>query len=428
MKKRVFAALCACLLAVSCVLSIFGSARASRTDVYFTVVNDKVLELRSDTMPFFSGGELYVPYTVFDPNSTEISLGVFATYVNNTVMLYSRSTNALVFDLSADTAMSTGGRTFSKTAIRRNSVVFLPVDLVCNYFGLKWSWWINPDYGFAVRVKSASARLSDQDIIPAARNIMESRYNAYMKSITPPEETDPPAASPSPEPAPSQSPHPVQPVQPVDQTPAPTQPQTPQPQQPQQPQQPGPADPTPTTEVEPDPPQGGDVYLAFRCDQGGDTGALAAALERRELFGTFFFRPEELADRDDEVRALAAAGHKIGLLLDGAQEEDREEQARAGSELLAHILRAGADVALTEDAAVPEGWFRWTTTVDGRPGESGTTARWMRELIRAAAEPEECFLLLDDSSRCGELLERLLDGLEDEGCTFRLAVETALTQ
>lgn len=421
MKKRAVAALCACLLAASCVLSLFGSARASRNDVYFTVVNDKVLELRGDTMPFFSGGEVYVPYTVFDPNSTEIGLGVFATYGSNTVMLYSRSADALMFDLAADTAMTAGGRTFSKTAIRRNSVIFVPVDLVCNYFGLKWSWWIDPDYGFVVRVKSASACLSDQDIVPAARNIMASRYSAYMKSITPPEEPDPPAASPSPEPVPSQPPRPVQPADP---SPSVSQPQTPQPQQPE------PAGPTPAvpeSPQEPDPPEGGDVYLAFRCDQGGDAGPLAAALERRGTCGTFFFRPEELADRDDEVRALAAAGHKIGLLLDGAQEEDREEQAREGSELLAHILRAGADVALTEDADAPEGWFRWTTTVDGRPGENGgATARWMRELIRTAAEPEECFLLLDDSGRCGELLERLLDGLEDGGCTFRLAVETAL--
>ena len=40
------------------------TAQAAPT-VYFTAVNDYVLELSDDTMPFWSGGYLYLPSTIF---------------------------------------------------------------------------------------------------------------------------------------------------------------------------------------------------------------------------------------------------------------------------------------------------------------------------------------------------------------------------
>lgn len=390
MKRRLISALCAGLLLISGVLELFGAASASRLTVYFMVVNETVLDLRSDTMPFTTGGEVYVPYTMFDPNTTGIGLGVYATYSNNIAMVYSRADGAVMFDLTTDSATSSMGAVFTKKAIRRNSVVFVPVDLVCKYFGLDWKLIVDRDYGFIIRVRSSSSKMSDEEFIPAAKNTLITRYSAYVRSVTGIEE--PPAPE-----EPTTTPTPPEPV--VTPTPPPTQ---------------SPA------------PEGGDVYLGFRCDQGGDTAALAADLARYGAWGLFFFRPSELAQRDGEVRALAAAGHRIGLLLDGESEEEREEQALLGNQLLGHILRFGADIALTgAGEAAPEGWFAWNTTADGLPGER-TENRQVRETVREAETQERAFLLMDDSSQSVETLERILRDLKGAGCDFRLAVETVL--
>ena len=84
MRKKWFAALCALVLLASCALGLLGPASAaSRKTTYFTAINDTVMELRDETMPFSSGGEIYVPYTMFDPNTTGIQLGVYASCGNN---------------------------------------------------------------------------------------------------------------------------------------------------------------------------------------------------------------------------------------------------------------------------------------------------------------------------------------------------------
>lgn len=397
MKKRI-AALCVCLISLAC-LSLVWAGAVDRVTVYFMVINEKVLDLRGDTMPFMSGGEVYVPSTMFDPNTTGINLGVYTLYGNNTAMVYSWTGGTLVFDLAADTAVSSEGETLPRTAIRRNSVVFLPVDLVCSYFSLDWSLLADPDYGFIVRVKNGASQLSDQDFVPASRYVMTPRYNAYVRSLTgepaapePSVSSTPPTTRPSPSPSPSPS---------VSASPSPTPSQA---------------------------PQGGTLYLAFSCGAGGNTAEIAAALVQQDAFGLFFFRPSELVARDDEVRGLAAAGHKLGLLLDGADEEERAEQARYGNQLLSHIVRSGTGIALTsEDGAPPVGWFRWTTDVDGRALER-TGNRQFQQVLRQAVGPSQCFVLLDDSAQTAELLPRLLRSLAEEGCEFRLALETVLPQ
>lgn len=397
MKKYVAAVVCACLLLVLCLAPTWARA-ANPVTVYFTAVNETVLDLRSETMPFMSGGDVYVPYTVFDPNTTGINLGVYTLYGSNTVMVYSRTGGILVFDLLAGTTTTAEGELLPKTAIRRNSVVFLPVVQVCSYFGLDWGMPVDPDYGFIVRVKSSSSQVSDTDFARAAKYVLTPRYNAYVRSLTPedpePTPSTPAPSSPSPSPSPS---HSIRPSPSVSQPP-------------------------PVVQG----PQGGTLYLAFSCGDGGDTEKIAAALAQQDIYSLFFFRPSELAARDDEVRALAAAGHKIGLLLDGADEAQREEQARYGGELLSHILRSNAGIALTAGGeAPPAGWFYWVTDVDGQALERSASQQ-LQQVVRQAVGPRECFLLLDDSGQTSGLLARLLGDLQEEGCQFRLALETVL--
>lgn len=426
MKRRICSMVGASLLFLSSILSLFGAATASsRETVYFTAVNDTVLDLRDETMPFLASGDIYVPYTMFDPNAMGISLGVFATYSNNTAMIYSRSYGALMFDLVEDSATTSTGQTFSQTAIRRNSVIFVPATVVCNQFHLTCTLLLEQDYGFIVRVKNSAAQISDRDFVPTAKeNILEPRYNAYMgitsgndAETLPSYSPQPvpseilsipsfgPAVSPSPAPVPSGSASPIPSPVPSD-----------------EPSSPSPS-PSPPEEESPEPeplPEGGNVYLAFRCDQGGDTTALADTLAQHGIYGLFFFHPDELIQRDNELRLLAAAGHKIGLLLDGDTLAQRTLQAREGNELLAHILRSGSALALSQgDEALPTGWISWRTSVDG-------VGLDLDDLVEQVVRPEDCFLLLDDSSLCIQHMPQLLSDLSSAGCTFCLALETVL--
>lgn len=396
MKRKLPYILAACLLLLSLVLGLLGSAAASRQTVYFTALNDTILELREDTMPFPYNGGVYVPYSIFDPNTTGVQLGVYASYSSNIIILYGRQSGALIFDLAQDTASSSTGKKFTRRAVRHNSVIFIPVDLVVNFFGLKWSLLVDRDYGMILRVKSKAAQIPDSEFTAAGRHILESRYNAYLRSIG----VTVPTASPSPTPSPSPSPRP---------SPSPS-------------PRPSPS-PTPS---QPPAPQGGDVYLGLRCDGDGDTAPLAAALVRQGASAVFFFRPEDLLRRDAEVRALAAAGHKIGLILDADSAEGRTAQAEQGSRLLAHILRARSYLALTEDGEeLPAGWLGWPAGVDGTAG-GRDPQRQLRDILRGAVHPEDCFLLLDDGAQTAELAEELLAQLAEAGCTFRLGLEPVL--
>lgn len=67
----------------------------------------------------------------------------------------------------------------------------------------------------------------------------------------------------------------------------------------------------------------------------------------------------------------------------------------------------------------------WTTTVDGLPGDR-SASRQARDIVRATQGEDVCFVLLDDSAQSAEALEQALPELSDDGCQFRLAVETVL--
>ena len=74
------------LLAAALFLGLYQPMPASAAAIYFTGVNDSVVPLTSDTMPCWSGGTLYVPYTVFNANTNgiRVSLGLETTYNRNT--------------------------------------------------------------------------------------------------------------------------------------------------------------------------------------------------------------------------------------------------------------------------------------------------------------------------------------------------------
>lgn len=63
------------LVSMALCLGLLLPQPALAADLYFTSINDNLLPLTSDTMPVWSGGVLYVPYSVFDSGVTGINLG-----------------------------------------------------------------------------------------------------------------------------------------------------------------------------------------------------------------------------------------------------------------------------------------------------------------------------------------------------------------
>ena len=176
MKSKRFLCL---LLVLLMVFSLTPSETRAETTVYFTAVNDQLLpDLSDETMPFWSGGRLYVPFTVI--TGTDLGLFYSRSRDKSTAVVY-RQGSALTFNFAAGTVADQNDRQYSGPAIVRSDVVFLPLDLLTQFFSLDYSY-TRVTYGYLVRVKSDTVVLSDAKFIDAAAMSMEQRYNEYMKT------------------------------------------------------------------------------------------------------------------------------------------------------------------------------------------------------------------------------------------------------
>ncbi len=275
------------LLALGCALALLlgmaaPSAAAGET-VYFTAVNETVLELSDSTMPFWSNGYLYVAAALF--NSRQLEVGCSYSTAKRSAVVYSRKTTdyALFFDLTKDSVDSADGYGYYPPAVFRNGTIFLPVGLVCSYFGLTYTS-TKVTNGYLIRVCGEDAKLSDRTFIDSASYNMAYAYEQYQAAKTP-------AASERPD--------------------------------------------TQTPEDGSAQSSGGQtVRLCFRADSQQDTLAVLDALNAAQAFGTFYFTGEEIAAGGDLVRRIAASGHALGLAADGGSDVSVAEQLQSGNETL----------------------------------------------------------------------------------------------
>lgn len=167
-----------CLLLALLLLCIGAPQRAEAVKtLYFTAVDDMLLELDDETMPFWSDGRLYVAYTAI--SATNLGISCSRSQDKKTIILY-RQRDALVFDLGAGTITDGDGNACEGAAILRGNMAFLPVGVICSYFGLVQSY-SRTNYGYLVRIKSSMSVLPDITFIDAASSRMEQSYNQYMR-------------------------------------------------------------------------------------------------------------------------------------------------------------------------------------------------------------------------------------------------------
>ena len=126
--RRKLAALVLCLLAV---FQLAAPSTRAAGDVYFTAVNKNVLSLSDATMPFWSGGYLYVPSTIFTGVGRDLGVSCYPNIAKQTVLLYVDDTiySSLVFDLNKDYAIDNEGNLYFQPphpAGRRHLPAHLP--------------------------------------------------------------------------------------------------------------------------------------------------------------------------------------------------------------------------------------------------------------------------------------------------------------
>ena len=169
-------------MAVLMFMTVLPPFSVAAPTVYFTSVNDTILNLSDETMPFWQGNMLYVPHTAIDDGKMPKELGIYCSY-NREKQLVTliQSRKVLIADVAAGTIYDRDDTYYSGKAIVRGDVAFLPIDSVAKYFDLQYSY-TKVTNGYLVRIRDGSAVLSDSKFIDAASAPMAQRYSQYEKA------------------------------------------------------------------------------------------------------------------------------------------------------------------------------------------------------------------------------------------------------
>lgn len=342
MKRRVFAMLLCLLLAFQ--LS-FPPVRAAER-VYFTAVGSYVLPLSDNTMPFWSGGYVYIASSIFTGAARE-SLGISQVFNSDQgrLVLYSGG-RSLTYTLSANCALDNDGVAYYPGAIQRNGTVFVPANTVSRYFDLVYSV-IEVEHGSMVWLRQQDYKVSDKLYADAAQYSMNSVYADYIRA----KESAPPESGSS-----GGSGRPVSPAE------------------------------------DPDPAGLEGKRVALCLQAGSSASTMADALESYDAGAAFFFTPEELERQGGTLRRLTAQGQSIGIFVDASDPERTvEEQLEAGNAALFRATCGKTRLAYLQDGGAQalqiaeEAGFRCLRPELDRSGYDLRSASGALELVRRLA-------------------------------------------
>lgn len=285
----------AAILLVAAVLG--GLSALADDEIYFTGVNDKVLPLNDETMPYVWNDKYYVPYTVFDT-----SLGIYSSYNREdyTLTFWNRE-NVLTFDFLKTVAYD-GTKQYSERGVWKNDTIYVPAEFICERFGLYFEH-INAPAATILRIVSESSldSIAFREWVGADLLKYYREYTGYY----------------SPSPGTAQSPTP-----------------------------------TPSTNTEPEIKV---VYLTFNGGSGDYAADILDVLDEYEMKVTFFMTRGEIMARPDLVRRIAGSEHGLALRSCAEEEPDIYSSAQA----LTDAIEA-ANAALFEIAGFKTRIFRFS--------------------------------------------------------------------
>ena len=292
--RRKLAALLLCLLLVFQMSAVPSEAAGT---VYFTAVNKNVLSLSDATMPFWSGGYLYVPSTIFTGVGRDLGVSYYPNIAKQTVLLYVDDTiySSLVFDLNKDYAIDNEGNMYFQKPIQLGGVIFLPISLIARCFGLLYST-VEVDRGYLVWVRNPDMDMEERYFAYAARSRMDYEYSQYLRNQgTAAEET-----------VPEQS--------------------------------------------EPSVVTGQRIYLSMEAAESAAVSSLLDTLDRYDAQAAFYCTAGFLEEAGDLLRRMSAAGQAIGLIADAADDRPVTEQLEAGNRLLSQAASVKTRLAWIRNA------------------------------------------------------------------------------
>lgn len=274
------------LLAVMMALGLSTLSAAAGRSVYFLAVNDTVLPLSDETMPFWENGYLYIPSTIFAGDVyKELEIGYIPNQSRQLLVLYTAG-KSLHFPLGESYAQDTSGNSYYPGAVERNGIAFVPAALVAEFFDLSYSVTSvtgsgavsSEDRGWLVWLRQGSYNLTAAQFADAAVPQMRARYDQYVKSKETQSEEVPTVPEETEESFPGKS-----------------------------------------------------VYLCLEASDGAQVEAVLDVLDAQGARAAFYCTEEFLNEEGGLLRRMAATGQTIGILADG---EDPLEQVRRGNEAL----------------------------------------------------------------------------------------------
>lgn len=368
----------ACVLLALLLLAGLSPAPAAAATAYFTAVNDQLLPLSDETMPFWSNGTFYVPNTAIDDND----LGIHYSRNNErTAFVLYKMRSAITFNTTTGAVESTGSQRYTGSVIVRGDLVFFPLDVLCRFFNLEYSY-TRINYGYLLRIKSDSVVLSDASFIDAAGTSFAQRYAQYERAHTE-------SAADEQEPAAT-----TQPQEVAQRT----------------------------------------VYPVVEATDVGRTEQVLSYLSSGRV--TLLFTPQSLIGADNLLRRLSAGGGTIALRIDGsagaetalAQIDEANEilwRAACVKTRLVRLDNAGDD---TLRAVADAGYCPIRYALDfsgGRVSASRMVARISRS---ADANSGSCCVFLGADETVIGILSALITNLRAGNCTPARLNEVILSQ
>lgn len=354
------------VLCLGLLLCLGLPARAAGDSYLITVAENEVLEdTGDDSMAVYIDGIIYTPYTTLQKLN-----GVWASYnpEEQKVTVYQLG-YVMYFELDTGLTYDYSERYIRVSAKLRGEVPYLPVQVICSWMGLYYSFTSAADAGLSypiLRLAAKTPATTDSALFTAKAETLRTVARARDKlSGIDTGEPDTPAV--------------------------------------------------------PDP---RDVYLLFTGAPGEELPQLLDTLENSRVSAAFFLPAEGLAGQGEALREIWARGFSPGLLLTG---EDPLAEATAAADACARILRqrvrlvmSGRELSPEEKTALSEGGFvLWVGSIDVY-AEGMSASRLISQLRRAlwrAADGERVLLRPDD--RTLEVLPVLCSYLVAQNFTAR---------